>query len=129
MGKRGANSAISYRNAEAMATAVMVIGLLAWTVLEFSGQPEFIGRENVRGIVTEIEERSRDGLEQTESNSKFQSIEVELPEGDVISLRLNVSGRGPFKVGDPIPMLEEQFDDGSKNYLFDQQTWDFQTYQ
>lgn len=123
MGPRGDARVMARRNIQTMSTALLLIAGGIWFFVYDSNTPAFVGRENVRAVVIEIEASPGEGANRTVANTEFQFVEVRLPDGKVIPLKINTLNRRPLRVGEPIPMIQEFYDDDSTMYVIDYQEW------
>jgi hypothetical protein len=120
---------MSRPNAQAISTAVLLLALCAWFFVHERNAPAFVGSENVRAVVIGIEASPGDGAQQDVANTEFQFLEVRLPDGKVIPLKIDIRNRRPLKVGDSIPMIQELYDDDSTMHVIDHQEWKLNSFQ
>ena len=107
--------ASSYRNMRAMgAAAALLVAIVAMLLLRCN---PMIGREPVTGTVVKVE---ADGLQPHGSGGKQSRVVVSTP--DSVQVRLFLPPPVP-EVGDVIPLIEEQYENGDKLYYLDYQMW------
>jgi len=108
---------------------VLLVAVGVWFFVHERNAPTFVGRENVRAVVTEIKTSPGERAKQAVENTKFQFLEIRLPDGKVIPLKIDTHNRRPLKVGDSIPMIQELYDDDSTTYVIDHQEWKLNSFQ
>ena len=107
--------AISYRNARAMGAAfVMLIAILSMASLRCN---PMVGRENVLGLVLEVE---AEGLHPFGEGEPMSRALVATP--DSIEIRIFLPPPVP-RPGDFVPLTVESYKKGDKDYFLDQQRW------
>ncbi len=107
--------ATSYRNVRSMGVAGAL--LLAIIAMQLARCNAMTGREPVTGIVVTVE---ADGLQPHGSGGLQSRVIVSTP--DSVQVRLFLPPPVP-EVGDEIPLIEEQYENGDKLYFLDYQKW------
>jgi len=107
--------ATNYRNARAMGTAaVLLIAILSMSYLRCN---PMINRVPVTGTVLAVE---ADGLQPHGAGGLQSRVVVATP--DSLKVRLFLPPPVP-EVGDDIPLIEEQYENGDNVYYLDIQRW------
>jgi len=107
--------AINHRNARGMAAALaLLVAILAMSYLRCN---PMINRIPVTGTVVTVE---ADGLQPHGAGGLQSRVVVSAP--DSVKVRLFLPPPVPV-VGDMIPLIEEQYENGDKLYYLDIQRW------
>lgn len=104
----------THRLAYAISTIVVLLGLLAWALLETSA--DLVERKELRGELIEV------AGDTNAPGGAFPVGVVQLADGGKIKLMLPVQQPLP-RVGDRIPLIMERYDDGKVLYAFDNLQW------
>ncbi len=107
--------AASYRNMRAMgAVAALLVAIVAMLWLRCN---PMVGRQPVTGTVITVE---ADGLQPHGTGGRQSRVVVSTP--DSVQVRLFLPPPVPA-VGDVIPLIEEQYENGDKLYYLDIRRW------
>jgi hypothetical protein len=129
MSKFWDNWATKHRNWEVIATAVGVLAILAWGIVQMDSA-EMVGSSEVTATVKEIRAigaaSTQNALGSPNSqgaNTNFRLGVLVLEDGSTIQMLLVKPLPRP---GEKIPLRVEHYDDGSRSYGIDRVKWQIQ---